>query len=150
MIPHHSTAIMKLNDTGWRSQSTFPSLTGIAIPPIMTFYIGDWIIHHYQHILVLFVEKCNLLCSTFNSISQSKNRLQIFEPEAVELYASRGYITPSSKLFMRTSVVLSDIIIYFPAVIFFVFTFYNEVEYRKKVRLFQSNNIMENCNNILN
>eukprot|EP00798_Chlamydomonas_sp_ICE-L_P003984 gene3984-14062_t len=43
--------------------------------------------------------------------------LDAFEPESVKLGSSRGYESPSSKLLMRITVLVSDIYIYFPAVI---------------------------------
>ncbi|KAJ0408398.1 hypothetical protein P43SY_003124 [Pythium insidiosum] len=40
----------------------------------------------------------------------------LFEPELVELTASRGYESATSKVFMRASVVLCDLILFLPAV----------------------------------
>lgn len=42
----------------------------------------------------------------------------------VKLGESRGIETPSTKLFMRLSAVISDVIVYFPAVIAFCAVYY--------------------------
>ncbi|GAQ86987.1 alpha-1,3-glucosyltransferase [Klebsormidium nitens] len=47
-----------------------------------------------------------------------------FEPEAVGLESSRGYETPSSKLLMRWTVLLSDVLVFFPAAWWFVRAYY--------------------------
>ena len=47
-----------------------------------------------------------------------------FEPAAVALGTSRGHETPSSRLLMRWSVVVSDLIFFFPGVYAFVRAFY--------------------------
>lgn len=39
------------------------------------------------------------------------------EPESVALFESRGYESPSSKAYMRWSVVLSELVVFFPAVL---------------------------------
>ncbi|GLJ43800.1 hypothetical protein SUGI_0911850 [Cryptomeria japonica] len=50
--------------------------------------------------------------------------LQALEPQSVALHTSRGYETPSSKLLMRWTVLSSDVLIFFPAVLFFIFAYY--------------------------
>eukprot|EP01006_Ploeotia_vitrea_P023098 TRINITY_DN55550_c0_g1_i1.p1 TRINITY_DN55550_c0_g1~~TRINITY_DN55550_c0_g1_i1.p1 ORF type:complete len:457 (-),score=184.20 TRINITY_DN55550_c0_g1_i1:88-1458(-) len=49
---------------------------------------------------------------------------QWVEPDLVELHTSRGLETESSKLFMRWSVIVSDLIFWMPAVLYFVCTFF--------------------------
>lgn len=51
--------------------------------------------------------------------------MQFFEPGSVELFYSRGYLTPTSKLLMRFSVILSDFVFYIPAYYLFVNIFYS-------------------------
>ncbi|GAM19578.1 hypothetical protein SAMD00019534_027530, partial [Acytostelium subglobosum LB1] len=48
------------------------------------------------------------------------------EPGLVQLFTSRGYETPSSKLFMRMTVIISDMFIWLPSVYFFVRSFYSD------------------------
>ncbi|XP_012733523.2 dolichyl pyrophosphate Man9GlcNAc2 alpha-1,3-glucosyltransferase [Fundulus heteroclitus] len=43
----------------------------------------------------------------------------IINPEWVELHRSRGYESPAHKLFMRTTVLVTDVLIYIPAVVFY-------------------------------
>ncbi|KAM9848547.1 dolichyl pyrophosphate Man9GlcNAc2 alpha-1,3-glucosyltransferase [Aulostomus maculatus] len=45
--------------------------------------------------------------------------MQIINPEWVELHKSRGYESPKHKLFMRTTVLVADLLIYIPAVVFY-------------------------------
>eukprot|EP00727_Mastigamoeba_balamuthi_P012319 m51a1_g771 hypothetical protein (508) ;mRNA; r:576901-579065 len=40
---------------------------------------------------------------------------QVVQPDMVKLWSSRGYETVASKLFMRMSVLVSDIVVFFPA-----------------------------------
>jgi hypothetical protein len=40
------------------------------------------------------------------------------EPESMALYSSRGYLTPSSKTFMRNTVLVTDVAIFFTAVVY--------------------------------
>ncbi|EFA77077.1 glycosyltransferase [Heterostelium album PN500] len=54
------------------------------------------------------------------------------EPESMALYTSRGYESKSSKLFMRSTVIVSDLLIWLPAVLFFVQTFYKEQSLLKR------------------
>ncbi|XP_068175741.1 dolichyl pyrophosphate Man9GlcNAc2 alpha-1,3-glucosyltransferase [Antennarius striatus] len=44
---------------------------------------------------------------------------KIINPEWVELHKSRGYESPAHKLFMRTTVLVADILIYIPAVVLY-------------------------------
>uniref|UniRef100_A0AAR2LJQ3 Alpha-1,3-glucosyltransferase n=1 Tax=Pygocentrus nattereri TaxID=42514 RepID=A0AAR2LJQ3_PYGNA len=46
---------------------------------------------------------------------------KLIDPAWVELHTSRGYESASHKLFMRTTVLFADIVIYIPAVILFCF-----------------------------
>uniref|UniRef100_A0A9J8DBY3 Alpha-1,3-glucosyltransferase n=1 Tax=Cyprinus carpio carpio TaxID=630221 RepID=A0A9J8DBY3_CYPCA len=48
---------------------------------------------------------------------------KLLNPEWVELYASRGYESHSHKLFMRATVLFTDILIYIPAVLLYCFYF---------------------------
>uniref|UniRef100_A0A672MYC9 Alpha-1,3-glucosyltransferase n=2 Tax=Sinocyclocheilus grahami TaxID=75366 RepID=A0A672MYC9_SINGR len=48
---------------------------------------------------------------------------KLLNPEWVELHASRGYESHSHKLFMRATVLFTDILIYIPAVLLFCFYF---------------------------
>lgn len=45
--------------------------------------------------------------------------LKLFDPDAVALFASRGYETYFSKLLMRWTVLSSDVMVFFPAVFYF-------------------------------
>lgn len=51
------------------------------------------------------------MCHLFSSL---------VEPDLVVLNTSRGYETPSSKLFMRSTVLLCDLLLFFPAVLVFI------------------------------
>ncbi|CAG11585.1 unnamed protein product [Tetraodon nigroviridis] len=44
---------------------------------------------------------------------------KFINPEWVELHKSRGYESPAHKLFMRTTVLLADLLIYIPAVVLY-------------------------------
>lgn len=46
---------------------------------------------------------------------------KLFNPEWVELHASRGYESHAHKLFMRATVLFADILIYIPAVLLYCF-----------------------------
>ncbi|KAH3698799.1 dolichyl pyrophosphate Man9GlcNAc2 alpha-1,3-glucosyltransferase [Pelomyxa schiedti] len=50
---------------------------------------------------------------------------QAFVPSLVELHKSRGIETAETKLFMRSSVIISELITYIPAALFFTFLYYN-------------------------
>ncbi|GBG80956.1 hypothetical protein CBR_g31513 [Chara braunii] len=56
-----------------------------------------------------------------------------FDPRALDLVSSRGYESAKSKLLLRWSVVASDILIFFPAVVAFVSVYYRHRS--KKERL---------------
>ncbi|XP_070051257.1 probable dolichyl pyrophosphate Man9GlcNAc2 alpha-1,3-glucosyltransferase isoform X2 [Nicotiana tomentosiformis] len=51
--------------------------------------------------------------------------LRYFDPQSVELFTSRGYESYIGKLLMRWTVLLSDVLIFFPAVIYFVTVYYS-------------------------
>ncbi|BBN05231.1 alpha-1,3-glucosyltransferase [Marchantia polymorpha subsp. ruderalis] len=55
------------------------------------------------------------------------------EPEAVALHSSRGYESPSSKILMRWTVLSSDMLVFFPAALWFINEFYSK--YREKQRV---------------
>jgi len=46
----------------------------------------------------------------------------MIEPESMHLHSSRGYETPSSKLFMRTAALVAECLVFIPAVCAFVVT----------------------------
>ncbi|GKV16817.1 hypothetical protein SLEP1_g27398 [Rubroshorea leprosula] len=50
--------------------------------------------------------------------------LKAFDPESVSLFTSRGYESYLGKLLMRWTVLSSDILIFFPAVLYFVFVYH--------------------------
>jgi len=63
-------------------------------------------------------------------------RAQIIEPDSVKLFSSRGYETPSHKLFMRMTVIVGDLLVYFPAVWYLVSVFYkNESRYKRTLAI---------------
>lgn len=51
--------------------------------------------------------------------------LRFFDPESVELSTSRGYESYIGKLLMRWTVLMSDLTIFFPAVLYFVSVYYS-------------------------
>ncbi|XP_016491186.1 putative dolichyl pyrophosphate Man9GlcNAc2 alpha-1,3-glucosyltransferase isoform X2 [Nicotiana tabacum] len=51
--------------------------------------------------------------------------LRFFDPQSVALFTSRGYESYIGKLLMRWTVLLSDVLIFFPAVIYFVTVYYS-------------------------
>ncbi|CAK9167607.1 unnamed protein product [Ilex paraguariensis] len=51
--------------------------------------------------------------------------LRSFDPESVKLYTSRGYESYFGKLLMRWTVLSSDALVFFPAVLYFVFAYYS-------------------------
>ncbi|XP_069009262.1 dolichyl pyrophosphate Man9GlcNAc2 alpha-1,3-glucosyltransferase [Embiotoca jacksoni] len=57
---------------------------------------------------------------------------KIINPEWVELHQSRGYESPAHKLFMRSTVLVSDVLIYIPAVVLYCF-YLTEGSSKKKV-----------------
>ncbi|XP_024444165.1 probable dolichyl pyrophosphate Man9GlcNAc2 alpha-1,3-glucosyltransferase isoform X3 [Populus trichocarpa] len=50
--------------------------------------------------------------------------LKHFDPNSVSLFTSRGYETHFGKLLMRWTVLSSDLLIFFPAVLYFVLVYY--------------------------
>ncbi|KAL9343846.1 hypothetical protein Peur_064277 [Populus x canadensis] len=50
--------------------------------------------------------------------------LKRFDPNSVSLFTSRGYETHFGKLLMRWTVLSSDLLIFFPAVLYFVLVYY--------------------------
>ena len=51
----------------------------------------------------------------------------------MELTSSRGWESEATKLFMRGTVLVSDLLIFIPAVYFFVTSFYTRRSWPKKV-----------------
>ncbi|KAG8380834.1 hypothetical protein BUALT_Bualt06G0057700 [Buddleja alternifolia] len=51
--------------------------------------------------------------------------LKLFDPASVSLFASRGYESYLGKLLMRWTVLMSDLMIFFPAVLYFVTVYYS-------------------------
>uniref|UniRef100_A0A8C1JGC6 Alpha-1,3-glucosyltransferase n=1 Tax=Cyprinus carpio TaxID=7962 RepID=A0A8C1JGC6_CYPCA len=66
---------------------------------------------------------------------------KLLNPEWVELHASRGYESHSHKLFMRATVLFTDILIYIPAVLLYCFYFCDGFSKQKS-----SMCIVFNCN----
>ncbi|KAJ6402672.1 hypothetical protein OIU84_014722 [Salix udensis] len=50
--------------------------------------------------------------------------LKYFDPNSVSLFTSRGHETHFGKLLMRWTVLSSDLLIFFPAVLYFVFVYH--------------------------
>ncbi|CAI9110690.1 OLC1v1010758C1 [Oldenlandia corymbosa var. corymbosa] len=50
--------------------------------------------------------------------------LRFFDPQSVSLYSSRGYESYFGKLLMRWTVLSSDVLIFFPAVLYFIISYY--------------------------
>ncbi|KAG6581176.1 putative dolichyl pyrophosphate Man9GlcNAc2 alpha-1,3-glucosyltransferase, partial [Cucurbita argyrosperma subsp. sororia] len=58
--------------------------------------------------------------------------LKLFDPESVSLFTSRGYESYFGKLLMRWTVLSSDVLIFFPAVLYFVLAYSsNNSSFRK-------------------
>ena len=53
---------------------------------------------------------------------------RMVEPESVTLESSRGYETPSHKVFMRFTVILSDLLVYLPGAVAFARSFGSDVK----------------------
>lgn len=53
----------------------------------------------------------------------------------MELHSSRGYESETSKLFMRSTVIVADAALFLPAVYAFVSTYYATFSWSKQVRL---------------
>ncbi|KAL2632709.1 hypothetical protein R1flu_004188 [Riccia fluitans] len=66
-------------------------------------------------------------------IHQWKIVIEALQPEAVALHTSRGFESPSSKMLMRWTVLSSDVLLFFPAVLWFINEFYSD--YREKQRV---------------
>ncbi|EPS58794.1 hypothetical protein M569_16019, partial [Genlisea aurea] len=54
--------------------------------------------------------------------------LKFFDPDSVSLFTSRGYETYLGKLLMRWTVIISDLLIFFPAAFLFVFAYHRSVK----------------------
>lgn len=50
--------------------------------------------------------------------------LKYFDPNSVSLFTSRGYETHFGKLLLRWTVLSSDLLIFFPAVLYFIFVYH--------------------------
>mmetsp|Transcript_3274 Transcript_3274/g.4511 ORF Transcript_3274/g.4511 Transcript_3274/m.4511 type:complete len:511 (-) Transcript_3274:2683-4215(-) len=51
----------------------------------------------------------------------------LYDPNSMALYDSRGYLTTDHKLFMRGSVLLFDLLVYFPACYLFIKMYYRKI-----------------------
>ncbi|CAI0451338.1 unnamed protein product [Linum tenue] len=51
--------------------------------------------------------------------------LRFFDPESVTLFTSRGYESYTGKLLMRFTVLSSDLLIFFPSVLYFIHAYYD-------------------------
>eukprot|EP01132_Coremiostelium_polycephalum_P002878 gene2878-3578_t len=69
------------------------------------------------------------------------SRGEFIEPESMKLFTSRGYDTASSKLFMRMTVIVSDLFIWIPSVYLFVETIFNQKQQQSPSS--SSSNIMK-------
>eukprot|EP01087_Luapelamoeba_hula_P008806 TRINITY_DN2229_c0_g1_i1.p1 TRINITY_DN2229_c0_g1~~TRINITY_DN2229_c0_g1_i1.p1 ORF type:complete len:419 (+),score=42.23 TRINITY_DN2229_c0_g1_i1:237-1493(+) len=58
------------------------------------------------------------------------------EPASMTLHKSRGYETPSSKLFMRSTVLFADVFIFLPALYMFICSFHPQLSADKKLTAF--------------
>jgi alpha-1,3-glucosyltransferase len=65
--------------------------------------------------------------STSPPLPSPLSSAQRIEPDMVALHDSRGHETSSSKLFMRSSVIISDLFILIPAIIWFVRHYYPSI-----------------------
>ncbi|XP_019182415.1 PREDICTED: probable dolichyl pyrophosphate Man9GlcNAc2 alpha-1,3-glucosyltransferase [Ipomoea nil] len=61
--------------------------------------------------------------------------LRFFDPQSVALYTSRGYESYIGKLLMRWTVLSSDALIFFPAVLYFINVYYYGKPVRRKSSL---------------
>ncbi|KAM4872512.1 dolichyl pyrophosphate Man9GlcNAc2 alpha-1,3-glucosyltransferase [Thomomys bottae] len=59
---------------------------------------------------------------------------KFINPEWIALHASRGYESPEHKLFMRTTVLIADLLIYIPAVVFYCYCL-KEISVKKKIAI---------------
>ncbi len=62
-------------------------------------------------------------------------RGECFDPSFLALNSSRGYETPHSKLFMRATVIIADLVCFLPAAYLFVDTYYQNLSHVRKVPL---------------
>lgn len=60
---------------------------------------------------------------------------QRIEPEMVELTASRGCESPTSKVFMRTSVILCDIAVFIPVVFYVARVLYKRQQWTQRIAM---------------
>lgn len=51
-----------------------------------------------------------------------------FEPESMALTTSRGYQTPSHRLFMRTTVIVSELLVYFSGLLYYLLSVHKKRE----------------------
>ncbi|KAI4346869.1 hypothetical protein L6164_007732 [Bauhinia variegata] len=58
--------------------------------------------------------------------------LRFFHPDSVSLFTSRGHESYLGKLLMRWTVLSSDALIFFPAVLYFVIVYYNQLSRCRK------------------
>ncbi|KAF2076732.1 hypothetical protein CYY_001989 [Polysphondylium violaceum] len=61
---------------------------------------------------------------------------EVYERPSMELFTSRGYETDTSKLFMRATVIISDLVVWLPSVWFFVNTYYNDKDLGSRILAF--------------
>ncbi|CAH9067209.1 unnamed protein product [Cuscuta europaea] len=61
--------------------------------------------------------------------------LKFFDPQSVALYTSRGYESYIGKLLMRWTVLSSDVLIFFPAVLYFMKVYYSGKPGQQKTHL---------------
>ncbi|MQL99850.1 hypothetical protein Taro_032581 [Colocasia esculenta] len=61
--------------------------------------------------------------TAYQSYAHGRLFLQPFAPDSVALLSSRGYETPGSKLLMRWTVLSSDLLVFFPAALYFVYVY---------------------------
>ncbi|RHN50439.1 putative dolichyl-P-Glc:Man(9)GlcNAc(2)-PP-dolichol alpha-1,3-glucosyltransferase [Medicago truncatula] len=61
--------------------------------------------------------------------------LRFFHPESVELFDSRGHESYLGKQLMRWTVISSDALIFFPAVLYFIIVHYNQTSRSRKTDL---------------
>lgn len=60
---------------------------------------------------------------------------QRVEPAMVELTASRGYESPTSKVFMRTSVIMCDIAVFIPVVFYVARVLYKRQQWTQRIAM---------------
>ena len=108
---------MRPKGTGSRSPFTSRHLCGTDT----IFNTGAWTTHQEQHTTVGSLDSC--VCPRQSAGLHSRRRsANKINPEWVALDSSRGIETPSSKVFMRATSLISDLLIYLPSLYFFVRT----------------------------